>query len=778
MKRIHLEVRGVIQGVGFRPFVYRLACELGLRGWVRNSAQGVAIEVEGGEDDLGRFIERLQREPPPTAAIHQVKTAPLPATGDAEFAICHSDGEGGTEAVVAPDLAPCADCLRELRDPANRRYRYPFINCTHCGPRYTILEALPYDRPNTSMKRFALCAECEAEYRDPRDRRFHAQPNACPRCGPGLTLRDASGRPLAMGEEALKRAAHRVREGGVVALKGMGGFQLIVNACDEEAVRRLRQRKHRGEKPFALMVASLREARRLCEISPLEETLLLSQEAPIVLLSRTGEGTVAPAVAPGNPWLGIMLPSTPLHHLWMDEFGFPVVATSGNRAGEPICINDAEAILRLCGIADAFLVHDRPIVRPVDDSVVRIVAGRELVLRRARGYAPSPVRFTGPLPPILAVGAHLKNTVALGRGQNGFLSQHLGDLETAEAHAAFRRAAENLPCLYGTKVAAVACDLHPDYLSTRYAVQSGRPMHPVQHHWAHVAACMAENGLEAPVLGIAWDGSGFGPDGTIWGGEFLLAEGRSFRRAAHLRPFTLPGGEAAVREPRRSALGLLHAMFGESLWEPQQEREGEKFASILANFSRAELAVLRRMLSSGGQAFNVPRTSSMGRLFDAVAALAGFCQRAGYEGQAAIELEAAARPEVTECYPFTILEKTPLQLDWEPMIRALLADRAQSVSPAVISAKFHNMLARSAAALALKIAEEIGNKRVVLTGGCFQNGFLTERIVTCLREAGLEPYWHSRIPPNDGGLALGQLAAAAWMLDCDTPDLPSRHDYP
>jgi hydrogenase maturation protein HypF len=608
-QRAKVTVRGAVQGVGFRPHVFRLATELRLDGWVLNSSQGVFIEVEGSPEVLRQFLFRLEREKPPRAVIQSLEFSFLDTIGYESFEIRESYECGPKTALILPDIATCADCLREILDPDNRRYRYPFTNCTNCGPRFSIVEALPYDRPNTSMRKFAMCPECECEYHDPRDRRFHTQPNACSRCGPQLKLCDAVGAVLSLRDDALRHAAELVRAGKIFALKGIGGFQLIADARDKAAVTRLRDRKRREEKPFAVMYPSLEAVREDCAVSELEERLLLSPESPIVLLRRLERGastTLCASVAPGNPNLGVMLAYTPLHHLLLRELGFPIVATSGNLSDEPICTAEDEALERLSGIADAFLVHDRPIVRHVDDSIVRVVRGRELVLRRARGYAPLPVHLPVPLPCVLAVGAHLKNSVALSVGRNVFISQHIGDLETSQAWSAFRKVAADLPQLYNATPDTIACDMHPEYLSTKYAAQLSAPMHPVQHHWAHALACMAENELEAPVLAVSWDGTGYGLDGTIWGGEFLLAGDAGFQRVAHLRQFRLPGGEAAIKQPRRSALGVLHEIRGSKAAERRE-------IALVSDFAEREFLLLRQMLAKG---VNSPVTSSAGRLFD------------------------------------------------------------------------------------------------------------------------------------------------------------------
>lgn len=728
VQRLRVVVRGAVQGVGFRPFVYRLASELGLTGWVQNSQRGVYIELEGASEALDWFVLRLDRDKPSRAVFHCFESSILDPVGYAAFDIRESDDQGDVSTLILADIATCDDCLHEIFDPAQRRYRYPFTNCTNCGPRFTILESLPYDRPNTSMKRFTMCEACELEYTEPRDRRFHAQPIACPECGPQLQLWEPGGAVSASGDDALRDAAEAVRAGRILALKGLGGFQLIVDARDDAAVRRLRDRKHRSEKPLAVMYPSLQSLKNECSVSTLEERLLLAPEAPIVLLDRTDD-TLSPWVAPGNPQLGAMLPYTPLHHLLMHELGFPVVATSGNLSDEPMCIEEYEALDRLGGIADVFLVHDRRIVRHVDDSITRVILGREQVLRRARGYAPLPIHLSDPLPRVLGVGAHLKSSVALSYDNDVFISQHLGDLETVQALDAFHAIVADLQGLFCTP-RAVANDLHPDYASTKHAENMGLPLVQVQHHYAHVVSCMAENALEPPVLGVAWDGTGLGGDGTIWGGEFLLVTGDSFERVGHLRPFRLPGGDAAIRNPRRSALGVLYELFGEEAFGPQDP------------------LALRQMLVKG---VNSPFCSSAGRLFDAVASILDLRQSVSFEGQAAMDVEFAADPAIGDAYPIGVGEA----VDWGPTIEAMRADKSPR---GVRAARFHNALVEAI----VRVARRVGESKVVLTGGCFQNRYLAERTVIRLREEGFHPYWHQRVPPNDGGIALGQVVAAAW----------------
>jgi hydrogenase maturation protein HypF len=780
--RLKLSIRGAVQGVGFRPFVFRLATELKLTGWVNNSPQGVFVEVEGLRAELKKFLLRLETEKPPRSFIQSLESSWLDATGYKKFEIRESETGGDKIALVLPDIATCPDCLREIFDPANRCYRYPFTNCTNCGPRFSIIESLPYDRANTSMKAFTMCPQCRAEYEDPRDRRFHAQPNACPVCGPQLEFWECGDvSPLSkrghvralQNNDALLAAAKAIRDGKIVAVKGLGGFHLMVDARSEKAVRLLRDRKHREEKPFALMFPSLEDIKTVCEVSPLEERLLRSPEAPIVLLNKlkiqNSKFKNSSLAAPNNPYLGALLPYTPLHHLLMAELGFPVVATSGNLSDEPICTDEREAVKRLGGIADVFLIHNRPIVRHLDDSIVRVMLDRELVLRRARGYAPLPITLNLQLStfnsqPILAVGAHLKNSVALSVGNQVFISQHIGDLETEQAHGAFRRVIADFERLYEARPQIVAADLHLDYLSTKYAQGIGRAELPlgqdaqqrvptvrhigVQHHIAHVLSCMAENEITPPALGVSWDGTGYGLDGTIWGGEFFLITDKCVERIAHLRPFRLPGGDKAVKEPRRTALGLLYEIFGDKVWE-------KKKLAPLAAFSAAELATLKTMLARG---VNSPLTSSAGRLFDAVASLINLRQQMRFEGQAAMELEFALDGIETDAHyelPLVIRHSPPV-LNWLPMVEAILADVEHGVSVGIISAKFHNALVEAIIA----VAKRVGQNRVVLSGGCFQNRYLTERAVRRLQAEGFRPYWHQRVPPNDGGIALGQVVAA------------------
>jgi hydrogenase maturation protein HypF len=743
LRRLRLTVRGAVQGVGFRPFVYRLATDLALKGFVTNTSQGVVIEVEQTPSILDDFLRRLPLELPPRAFMQSCEVTHLDPADYQLFEIRTSTESGSKTALVLPDIATCPECLQDILGPQNRRHLYPFTNCTNCGPRYSIIESLPYDRARTTMKAFVMCAACREEYDNPLDRRFHAQPNACPVCGPQLELWDRGGNVLSRKHDALLAACEEIRNGAIVAIKGLGGFHLVVDARNEMAVRELRTRKRRGNKPLALMYPSLPMVLEDCLVDETEQRSLTSIESPIVLLRRKLHVShIAHAVAPGNPHLGVMLPYTPLHHLLMRELGFAVVATSANLSEEPMCIDEREALHRLGMIADLFLVHDRPIRRHVDDSIVRIVAGQEQVTRRARGYAPLPVTLVKPQPHAIAVGAHLKSSVAVAIDRNVFVSQHIGDLETAEAYHAFETVLSDLTTLYEMTPQAVGCDLHPDYLSTKKAQQLGLPTVAVQHHYAHVLACMAENEVVPPALGISWDGTGLGLDGTVWGGEFLTINDVSFSRTAHLLQFPLVGGDAAVREPRRCALGVIHQIIG------------EKCFKMDLGFAANELEIMRKMLA---ESINTVATSSAGRLFDAISSLLGLCHKATYEGEAAMALEfAIGDVETDEAYPFEIgVADSILILDWRPTVEQLLKDKGQGEAISVISARFHNTLVEMMVAIAKRVAQP----RVVLSGGCFQNKYLTERTIDRLRAEGFHPYWHQRVPTNDGGIALGQIVA-------------------
>jgi hydrogenase maturation protein HypF len=755
MSRIHVEVQGIVQGVGFRPCVYRLALERQLTGWVRNRPDGVEIELQGPEPQIKDFLRALKEEKPAPARIEQMNATPRPELpGETGFRIESSGTSGNTRAVVPPDLATCSECAREVATPGERRFRYPFTNCTYCGPRYSIIEAVPYDRPRTSMKGFAFCPDCEREYRDPLDRRFHAQPVACPSCGPSLRLLSSEGLGLAAGEDALLAAAKALLDGRILALKGLGGFQLLVDATSATAVNELRQRKRREEKPFAVMFPDLETLLEACEASAEEQEILQSPEAPILLLRRRREiehrtSKIENKVAPRNPRIGAFLPYTPLHTLLLAEVRRPVVCTSGNLSEEPMAYQDQEAMERLGALADLFLVHDRPVVRPVDDSVLRMDADGPTFLRRARGYAPRPIPVTDTGPPILAFGAQQKNTVALLFEGQLVVSQHLGDLSNRAGALLLERTVADLLNFFRVQPEILACDLHPDYASTRFAerfaLQRDLPLVRVQHHHAHAAACAAELGLEEPVLALAWDGNGLGSDGTSWGGEALLLEGAGFRRVGHLQPFPLPGGDKAAKEPRRSACGLLWGCLGPVEW-PAEASQG---------WTEAEFQLLRSMLK---QNLNCPRSSSMGRLFDAVAALAGIRGQPGFEGQAAMELEFAAGSGAAGIpWSFAWTESMgALVAGPGPLLEDLLRDRKSGVDPSVLAQHFHASLAE----LALAWARHAGVGHVLLTGGCFQNALLTGLVTERLQSAGFQVHRHRLLPPNDGAISAGQAVIA------------------
>lgn len=753
VQRLRLHIQGAVQGVGFRPFIFRLANSLNLKGWINNSTQGVTIEVEGPTSSLSNFGFKIEKEKPPRAFIQSMESSILDQIGYKSFEIKESTQTGKLTALVLPDIATCKECRDEVFNPNNRRYLYPFTNCTNCGPRFSIIESLPYDRPNTTMKIFKMCVECKREYHDPENRRFHAQPNACSKCGPNLELWDSKGKVLNSHHQALLDSVDAIRKGKIVAVKGLCGFHLIVDATNREVIQKLRGRKGREEKPFALMYPSLQLIKSHCEVSLQEERLLLSPESPIVLLTRKLklETALAENVAPGNPYLGIMLPYTPLHQILMADINIPVIATSGNISDEPICIDEIEALERLEEIADLFLIHNRPIARHIDDSIVRIVLDREMVLRRSRGYAPLPISIKKKAPSILAVGAHLKNTIAMSVENQIFISQHIGDLETDAAFQAFENVIQSFKKLYDSQPQLIVCDSHPDYLSAQYANSQKLPIQKVQHHYAHILACILENDLEPPVLGVSWDGTGYGLDNTVWGGEFFHITKYHYQRVAHFKPFPLPGGELAIKEPRRSAIGLLYEMV---------EKNDNSDLPPLKSFSEKELIIIKTMLQ---KQINSPKTSSAGRLFDAVASIVGLRQINRFEGQAAMELEFQINDTTNdEYYQFHIKNQKKVGnylnflVDWKITIQQILEDKENKVPIDLISQKFHNTLSE----IIIEIAKKINESKVVLSGGCFQNRYLTEHTVKRLKEENFSPYWHQRIPPNDGGIAVGQIASA------------------
>lgn len=761
-------IGGIVQGVGFRPFVYRLAHEFDLTGWVRNTPAGVEIEIQGSDTGLNAFEGALLDRLPPLAQITSHRRTDIPVGDDHTFSILPS-GVGRADIQIAPDSALCPDCLRELFDPADRRYRYPFITCTNCGPRYSIITAIPYDRPNTTMAAFTLCPDCLREYENPLDRRFHAQPIACHACGPQACLRAASGEKIAARDDAVVQTVELLKHGAILAIKGIGGYHLAVDACNHDAVQRLRELKKRDEKPFAVMAANIETAWKLAYLNEMEERLLNSPEAPITIVRKRAGTPLSALIAPGNSWLGLMLPYAPLHHLLMRDNFQALVMTSGNISDEPTAFEDDDALARLAGIADYFLLHDRPIHIRSDDSVMRVFQDRPLLYRRARGYAPRAVTLPFPLQPVLAAGAELKSAICIADGNRAVLSQHIGDLQNQITFDSFSHTVTHLSDILAIKPGLVVCDLHPDYLSTRFAEDSGIPLMRVQHHHAHLASCMAENSLTGDVIGIIFDGTGYGPDGTIWGGEFLVGGYDSYRRAGHFRPLPLPGGDAAVREPWRMAMAYLYQALGETAFTLDHP-----VARILPAQDRALFA---RMLRRG---INSPLTSSCGRLFDAVAALLNLRHTVSYDGQGAIELEALAEMAAEESksppptfrpqrvlsqrgeYPYSIVlhGEAPFQLDFSPMIVDILADIAAGIHPSAIARRFHHTIATAATEVCLTISQSSGLKRIILSGGVFQNRLLTEMIYTALAQKGLDVFTHRLVPPNDGGIALGQAAIA------------------
>lgn len=753
-------MRGTVQGVGFRPFVFHLAQELRLAGHVRNSSSGVTIEIEGASPAIDQFLQALKSHTPPLASIKEILVTDLSAFGEAGFAIKESTPEPGEFVLVPPDVATCDECWRDFTDPHDRRFGYAFTNCTNCGPRYTIIQDIPYDRPATTMSVFRMCGPCQAEYEDPDNRRFHAQPNACPACGPALTLMksaassdsqvfNASASPIADARKLL-------REGRIVAVKGLGGFLLACDAQNDAAVRQLRQRKRRSEKPFALMARDIAAIEMFCEVSEEDRAALLSPSRPIVVLPRREGPVMSPAVAPGNNTLGVMLPYTPLHYLLFgDSQGGPpefpaLVMTSGNISEEPIVISNRTAMERLAPVADWFLLHDRGIYMRVDDSVVRTFEGRERVLRRSRGYVPQTIDLGVPLTEILACGAELKNTLCLTKGQYAILSQHIGDLENYETLMFFQETLENLKKLFRVEPSAVAYDLHPAYMSSRFAngLSLARKI-AVQHHHAHIASCMAENHLSGEVIGVAFDGTGYGTDGAIWGGEFLVASYAGFERQGHFRYVPLPGGDTAVRQPWRAALSYLRETFG-----PGRLPDGVSFGN---GVPEKHVAVVETMLS---RRINTVQTSSCGRLFDAVAALIGLRQEVNFEGQAAIELEMIVEPGIEGRYSFDVHDGAVMQLDMRPAIEGIVRDLGRSKSHGHISALFHNTIGAAVVEVCSRIRRTRQLNRVCLSGGTFQNMYLLRRAVTSLRAQGFEVFLHSSVPPNDGGISLGQAVIA------------------
>ncbi len=756
-QRARISVRGVVQGVGFRPFVYRLAQEHGLRGWVRNTSGSVEIEAEGDALALKQFLNLFSSRVPPRARVDAIETTFLPVEGYDGFVIRESERQEGVYQLISPDIATCEDCIREILSSKDRRFRYPFTNCTNCGPRFTIIRDIPYDRRKTTMSRFVMCPECRAEYEDPLDRRFHAQPNACPACGPSLELADAAGTPIPS-RDSLHAAAALLQKGKILAVKGLGGFHLVCDATDEAAVRTLRDRKRRTSKPFAVMMASLKEVDRHTELCDQERELLRSPEAPIVLLRwRRDRSTVARSVAPENRYLGVMLPYTPLHHLLLRDAGRPLVMTSANLSGEPLVVDRDEALRKLASIADAFLFHNREIHVRCDDSVY-LVEETPQVVRRARGYAPSPIDLPFRSRPILACGAQLKNTFCLTRDAHAFLSPHIGDMENEETLDHFTAMIAHYECLFRIEPRLIACDLHPEYTPTKFAValarEAGLPCVAVQHHHAHIVSCLVEHRIDGPVIGVAFDGTGYGTDGAIWGGEFLIADWRRCERVGRFQYLPMPGGEAAIRKPYRMALGVLDALFG---------RPVDLAGLPLGTADPVEQRVIAEQIA---RRINTPLTSSAGRLFDAVAALAGVRFEVDYDAQAAIELEMQAAQANGESgsYPYTVGRESGLRVvQWEKLFDAILSDLRAHVATPIIARRFHNTIARMTAAVCGQIAGERDIARVALSGGVFQNRLLSRLVTAALRDQGLEVLTHRDVPCNDGGISLGQAVVAHFQ---------------
>ena len=750
LKRIH--ITGIVQGVGFRPFVYQLADRHALTGWVCNTSSGVDIEAEGPSPALERFLADLRTEAPPLARIESVRATDHPPDGHRQFEILHSVAQEGEYQLISPDIATCGDCLSELLDPLDRRYRYPFTNCTNCGPRFTIIEDIPYDRPLTTMRDFVMCPQCQAEYDDPLDRRFHAQPNACPTCGPHLTLVDADGNQMNVDNE-IAAAVRLLKEGNILAIKGLGGFHLACDATNEEVILRLRERKQRPAKPLAVMMSDVQDAAAHCLVSGEEERLLTSPQCPIVLLRWRDDSHVSSLVAPGDKYLGVMLPYTPLHHVLMREMGSPLVMTSGNLSEEPIAVTNDEALIRLAGIADHFVLHNRDIYARYDDSVWMVVEERAQPLRRSRGYAPSPVHLPFKARQVLACGTELKNTFCATKDEYAFLSQHIGDLANWETLEHFESSIELYKRLFRHKPEIVAYDMHPEYLASKYALSLDSPEHkvPVQHHHAHVVSCLVDNGTQEPAIGVALDGTGYGPNGQIWGGEFLVADYHSFHRAGHLQEVPLPGGEATILRPYRMALSHLYSLCGDSAID--------EAIPFLGEIDDLETEIIKEQIERG---INTPWTSSCGRLFDAVAALVGFQGTATYEGQAAIQLEMIAHDgDTLASYPFAVAERNGERvIQLAAMWEAIVEDIAAAAPRSEVALRFHHTVAQMILDTCLDISREARLQRVALSGGCFQNRLLLTEAQQLLTAAGFEVLTHNQVPCNDGGVSLGQAVIA------------------
>jgi hydrogenase maturation protein HypF len=752
--RLVVSVRGVVQGVGFRPFVYQLVTHHGLKGWVCNTSEDVRIDIEGEQAALEQFLIGLENTAPPLAHIENISITVEQPVGYKRFEIVDSVSEEGKYQLISPDVATCPACLEELLSPDDRRYRYPFTNCTNCGPRFTIIEDIPYDRPETTMCHFQMCPECQQEYDNPLDRRFHAQPNACPRCGPALELVDSKGEAIGSGD-ALQETSRLLREGNIVAIKGLGGFLLACDATNEKAVKLLRARKKRPSKPFAIMLTTLEEVAEHCDISEVERELLTSHQCPIVLLKWKSGSTVAVAVAPKLKHLGVMLPYTPLHHILMRETGLPLVMTSGNLSEEPIASNNEEALRRLGDIADYFLMHNRDIYSRYDDSVAIVEREGSQLVRRARGYAPYPISLPFKSKQVLACGAELKNTFCLTRDDHAFLSQHIGDMENLETMEHFENTIELYKRLFRIQPEIIACDMHPEYLSTKYAREladesPGLSLVTVQHHHAHVVSCMVDNGLQEPVIGVTFDGTGFGTDGCIWGGEFMLADFRGFQRLGHLQYVPMPGGETAVKKPYRMATGYLLSILGMGALKNN--------LPLMQYVDSQEIGIIEKQITRG---LNSPMTSSCGRLFDAVSAMVGVRGQIDYEAQAAIELEAIADEGEGGYYPFDIVKQNGLEIvQFGRLFGAIINDLDRGCTPEVISARFHNTMPQVVVEMCRRFAKRNGISKVVLSGGVFQNRLLLRLTVAALEKVGFSVFTHRQVPTNDGGVSLGQAVIA------------------
>jgi hydrogenase maturation protein HypF len=780
IKSASISVRGIVQGVGFRPFVYGLAVKHNLKGWVYNTSEDVRIEVEGEAEAVEQFERELKTKAPPLAHIENVTIKHHPPRGYKNFEIRHSQAQEGKYQLISPDVATCQACLGELLNSEDRRYGYPFTNCTNCGPRFTIIEDMPYDRPKTTMRYFQMCPQCQAEYDNPLDRRFHAQPNACPKCGPQVELVDNKG-SLITGANPIAAASRLLKEGKIVAIKSLGGFLLACDATNDTVVKTLRQRKKRSSKPFAIMVTTVDEAKSHCYVSPEEENLLTSPQSPIVLMKWKEDSSVSREIAPNLRFLGIMLPYTPLHHILLRDTGQPLVMTSGNLSEEPIARDNDEALRRLSGIADYFLIHNRDIYSRYDDSVAIVERGTSQLIRRARSYAPYPIRLSFEVKQILGCGAEEKNSFCLTKDNYAFLSQHIGDMENMETLEHFDSTISLYKRLFHIEPEFIAHDLHPDYLATKYAQElgeSGMKLVPVQHHHAHIASCMADNGLESPVIGVAFDGTGMGTDGNIWGGEFLVADYRNFRRAGHLEYLPLPGGAAAIKKPYRTAIGHILNLLGENALNAVIASEAKQSPlAYIGQVTEVEVEVIKRQIE---RRINSPLTSSMGRLFDAISALSGIRGEIDYEGQAAVELEMAAYSSVharhvpsgareldeaiydtQESYPYHIVEKEGIRIvQLRGLLSTVIEDLHQGISRGRISVKFHNTVARMINEMCHLIADETGISQVALSGGVFQNRLLLGKAVSLLESSGFQVFTHRQVPCNDGGISLGQAVIA------------------